>query len=542
MFVLLGPFALAAALATPAALGGPSNGSLVTNGDFGAGNSGFTSQYTQSASLGPPQTYAVGTNPNTFNGLWPRLGDHTSGTGQMMIVNGSTTANVTVWSERVPVQPDTTYVFSVWAASLYASPAILRFTVNGTTIGTKPARSSVGTWGQLSFSWQSGSATTAVLALIDDNLAFGGNDFALDDIAFTGPAGAGGAGAGSGRVSTIASSITSPSNAFSSSRRTLENVALAALAILLITFPSQLFNHTLDENRAEIVAWWARRFGFISRLRRRRKQGTRRLWQDTTAAAAVVLVGGLLGGLLDPRFGLKGASALTYASVVGSTCLGIAVAGLVAYEYRKRRKRSTTFHFHALPEGLLVGIACVVVSRAASFEPGYLYGIVCSVAFRGRLERREEGQTVALSVLATVSVALLAWIAWVPLNRVATHPHEAWPVVFGDDLVGAVFTGGIVGATIGCFPLRFLPGGTIAKWHRGAWALVFGVVTFVFLEVMLNPGRGGHTGHAPLVTVIVLFVVFGGGSVAFYSHFARKRRARGGAASEHSSQAPQPDR
>jgi hypothetical protein len=64
----------------------------------------------------------------------------------------------------------------------------------------------------------------------------------------------------------------------------------------------------------------------------------------------------------------------------------------------------------------------------------------------------------------------------------------------------------------------------VAAWHRGAWAVPFGLAGFLFLELILNPGRGGHRGHAPLVTVLVLFLAFGAGSVWFYLHFARKHR------------------
>jgi hypothetical protein len=97
-------------------------------------------------------------------------------------------------------------------------------------------------------------------------------------------------------------------------------------------------------------------------------------------------------------------------------------------------------------------------------------------------------------------------------------------VIYADDLAGTIFVGSIVSSVISCFPLRFLPGGTVAAWHRGAWAALFGGVVFIFLEVILAPGRGGHTGSGSLATVITLFAIFGVGSVAFYLHFARKQK------------------
>ena len=105
----------------------------------------------------------------------------------MMIVNGAIVANKTVWSEAIPVRTDSTYAFSLWVASLYSSPPVLKFGANGSTLGTGTASETVGAWKHFSFDWKSGSAKTVKLSLVDTNLAFGGNDFALSEIALSGP-------------------------------------------------------------------------------------------------------------------------------------------------------------------------------------------------------------------------------------------------------------------------------------------------------------------------------------------------------------------
>jgi hypothetical protein len=522
--------------ASASAASGPD---LVINGSFESGTSGFTSSYAISPSLGSPGTIAVGTDSQALNPSWPSYHDHTSGSGPMLLVNGSTTAGGTAWSEQVAAAPGTPYTFSGWEMSLYQPPGELRFLVNGKVVGQVTTPAVGGLWTRFAFSWSSGSATNATLEILDESTSFGGNDFGLDDLSFEG----GGAGvSGTPRVSTLASSVASPSKALSSGKRTLENLVIAAVLVLFITFPAQLFNHTFDENYAEIREWWKRRFKWLELLRRLisgskgeevaadededADSGRGNTLRDTLTAALVVLAGGVLGGLLDPHFGLTRASALTFASVVAATVFGISVVAAASFEYRKRRKLGTAFRLHALPAGLLIAAVCVLVSRLAGFEPGYLYGLVCGVAFAGKLGKREEGQAVVISVLATLTAALAAWGLLVPLGRVASHRHEAWPIVVGADFAGALFTGGIVGSLIGAIPLNFLPGGKVAAWHRGAWAALFVLAGFLFLELILNPGKGGHKGHAPLVTVLVLFAVFGVGSVWFYLHFARKKTAK----------------
>lgn len=162
---------------------------LVTNGDFSAGNSGFGSDYGFSPGNGqPPAIYDVGTNPNAIHPSWTSFGDHTTGSGNMMIVNGSETPKAQVWFESgITVDPNTVYHFSTWIASSYpVSPGMLDFSINGVAIGpTFTASTTTGVWQLFQASWNSGANTTADIALVNQNLAFTGNDFALDDIALS---------------------------------------------------------------------------------------------------------------------------------------------------------------------------------------------------------------------------------------------------------------------------------------------------------------------------------------------------------------------
>lgn len=94
-----------------------------------------------------------------------------------------------------------------------------------------------------------------------------------------------------------------------------------------------------------------------------------------------------------------------------------------------------------------------------------------------------------------------------------------------DDFLSALFVGGLVGTVVSLLPLRFLPGHKLQSWHKGAWAVTFGLALFLLVDAVLRPdshlvGRS----HTPLLTVAALFVVFGGGSLLFRRHFARKHK------------------
>ena len=163
-------------------------GNLIGNGDFSAGNSGFGSEYlfTATDDCLPPGVYDIVARPRDCHPYWESFGDHTSGDGNMMAINGASNANVEVWSETVTVVPETQYYFSTWIASSHpTSPAMLDFSINGASIGTTfTAAATPGLWQQFYTSWYSGVNTTAQLSLVNQNTTFYGNDFALDDIVF----------------------------------------------------------------------------------------------------------------------------------------------------------------------------------------------------------------------------------------------------------------------------------------------------------------------------------------------------------------------
>lgn len=159
---------------------------LVVNGDFSGGNLGFTSQYNHAFPNITEGQYWVGTSPNTWNPSVANCKDHTTGSGQMITVNGSPLANAKVWSQTINVTPNTNYNFTTWIQSLSsANPANLQFAINNINLGNSIiSNSNTCQWKQFSSSWNSGNNTTATITIVNNNTIAAGNDFALDDIYF----------------------------------------------------------------------------------------------------------------------------------------------------------------------------------------------------------------------------------------------------------------------------------------------------------------------------------------------------------------------
>ena len=149
----------------------------IINGDFEQGNVGFTSEYEYNYGFGQGQYY-VDNNAHNYPGV-----GH-GGTGNFMMIDGTTEPGVVVWSEQVSVEPNTYYTFSTWACTLYGPNALLQFSINGTPIGVLTSPLQTNTWKQFITTWYSGDSTTATITIVDLNTEGIGNDFGLDDISF----------------------------------------------------------------------------------------------------------------------------------------------------------------------------------------------------------------------------------------------------------------------------------------------------------------------------------------------------------------------
>jgi len=184
--------ALVAAVAALAVAPAAGATELLTNGTFEAGNTGFYSDYAYMVgNFWGEATYGVDDDPQDGHSLFSSYGDHTTGQGLMMVVNGSGAENAVVWGEGgLSVLQNQDYAFSFWLASAHPdAPATLAARINGMWLAPEAqATSTTGQWTQYSYTWNSGSATTADVELINRNLAYHGNDFTLDDMSFDGAA------------------------------------------------------------------------------------------------------------------------------------------------------------------------------------------------------------------------------------------------------------------------------------------------------------------------------------------------------------------
>ncbi len=164
---------------------------LIFNPRFELGDVGFITDYSDFSttpynSNRVQEAYGIVTNASTFESTFSSCVDHTTGTGNMMVCDGSTVSGNRVWCQTVPVTPNTTYTFSYWLESpTNTSLSQIQTQINGAIIGTATSPATTCSWAQVTYTWASGANTTALICLYDENVQVNGNDFALDDLSFT---------------------------------------------------------------------------------------------------------------------------------------------------------------------------------------------------------------------------------------------------------------------------------------------------------------------------------------------------------------------
>lgn len=166
-------------------LTGAAQASLLTNGNFEAGNTGFSSDYQYtSANVSPyVQQYGVTTSSFAWSNFWNNVAaDHTSGAGKFLIADGGPNTNAAIWRQTVAVSANTAMTLTGWLATWTSFPGTtVRVEVNGQTVANWVAPVN-GTWTQYSAGWNSGSSTSATIALYASVYFQPGADVAIDDL------------------------------------------------------------------------------------------------------------------------------------------------------------------------------------------------------------------------------------------------------------------------------------------------------------------------------------------------------------------------
>ena len=293
-----------------------------------------------------------------------------------------------------------------------------------------------------------------------------------------------------------------------------QSLLLALLFMLLAAFPGQLLNKTVEENYAEISGWFAASKGWTARVGRSLSS----FWKSPVGLGLFVALSALLFGFLSPQFGLTFESVASFLGILVGLVIVIATFELPVVLVQRRRFADWG-RLQVQPLTIFIAVVCVVLSRIADFQPGYLYGLVIGFEFARSLPVRQEGRSHALTAVVMLVVALSAWML-LPLAETATASIPLAQTAVAAALA-TIFIAGLEGMLFELVPVRFLRGQSVFAWRRAAWATLFLAAAFSFVHILLTPKSGflGSTQTSPLLAAVILFAGFGLFSVGFWAYF-----------------------
>ena len=306
------------------------------------------------------------------------------------------------------------------------------------------------------------------------------------------------------------------------------NLFLTFLLIFLFGLTAEIFNSTMDANRTEVHGWWAGLLGgplrflgplVVTGASLDRLAGSGRAGSLLRVFAVLALLG-LVYGFLSPDFGLNASSVILFLSLV----IGL---GFLTYWSEGSASRLATRRFRAQASiklygtAILVAVLAVIVSRTVSFQPGLIYGFIASAVIVApiALAKRDDATLVLVPAFGLLVVSLLAWLLLGPV-RLAAADGEPLPALV-ETILAMIVIGGIEGLFITMIPLRFLDGSTVMGWSRVGWAVVFGTVTFLWWQLLVNQNAAyvkafEQTNVQVVLAVLIVFMLTTGGIWSYF--------------------------
>lgn len=286
-------------------------------------------------------------------------------------------------------------------------------------------------------------------------------------------------------------------------------LAVAVVLVALVGLPGRLVEGALTA-RYEEWARFAAPFG----------RGADRLRAGLDALPRAVVLGGglvvasLLAALIEPELGFNGGSArLVLSLLIGFTLESMLGLALIAMWLARRGMAS---RLALRPGSLAIVLATALLSRASGFEPGFVFGLVLTLALLGDRTERAESRA---SILEGAWLLVLGAAGWAAYSGATAAGWAQTGVLglFAVETLAAVTVGCLSALPLAMLPLPGLPGR--ALWRRGRlrWAVAEGVGVAVFVFVVLPFPQSWDAVQTPFATWVIAFAVYAVLAVAVWA-------------------------
>jgi hypothetical protein len=288
------------------------------------------------------------------------------------------------------------------------------------------------------------------------------------------------------------------------------NLGLALFCVLFFGLTSNIFNSILKDYRDELVRACGRLVPQVATnaissigssmgaMAGKGRESLLLMW------LLLLLLTSLIESFLDPEVGVFSLERLGL--LITLFVSAVAVSGLESGSdiFARRRWAPTTKAESKVQwVGIAIALACVILSRALDFKPGYLYGIVGAIYLVPKLAGIHScGKRAAVVLMTVLAGGFILWIATAFLPAVLGDLEPVFLTIFLISLQGVFFA---------LIPLTFTDGGDIWTWRKSVWSILFAVVLFCFYHFVLNPNASDVQAvqQNGVQTLLALVAVFG---------------------------------
>lgn len=302
----------------------------------------------------------------------------------------------------------------------------------------------------------------------------------------------------------------------------IKSFLLGLLLLLLILFPAEVFNSTLQSNYDEVTGWFKR--GWLKGFTR--GFGLNKIVNGINGLPTIIAVvifsalGALLNSQVSPGFELNKANLSLVAGVFLTILVITVFYDLMRGFYLKRRFGvKSKLRTHAL--GLITALLMIIVSRVANFLPGYMYGIFTGLIYASSLNDEQDGEGLAAATWWLIGLAFIGWFALIPVKAAASAAEPSFLILTAQAMLSSLWTSTLTLLVFGMIPIRFLYGEQVKKWNRNGWLLIYVIGIMLFVHTLLDPAQSfyGKSDKVSLISILILFVGFAVLSFLFWGYF-----------------------
>ena len=291
------------------------------------------------------------------------------------------------------------------------------------------------------------------------------------------------------------------------------NLALAALATILLTISSRLATKMLAEHEAAI----ARRVPavrLVERLEARfgaalggRVRSHRLL--DLLRLAGISMFYGVVFSLLEPSWN---PFSVTGAWLFVSFTIAFGVVGIAddLVQWRVARGWSLPADLAVRPTNVLLAVLSTGVSRVAAFVPGIMFGT--PEALRLDTEALDDARARRLTGIGFAALLAIGGASWaVTIATTAAARSGPMPAIVGgiEALLLVMFAATIQNLFVSLLGLSGTAGGIVRRWSPIAWVAALLAITFVFWHTLVNPMGDASTAFSTRNVQVTLGIVGG---------------------------------